>query len=223
MPATPLYAKTTTIAATQTADVTAAYLRIIHGGISRMAAVSQADNVLLGRDRHPLFGTAKSTATAKSGGLRRVYAKASIAASDSAVCKYLITLPAPPAPVGEVFLNGKTLVDQRLAKGRSHSFVFTIIGKKLTNLQVRFSLRSLRGESVLQKTVLVAPGGVAIDEFITAEDGTQTITGYISLLPHETVFASAPAEFELNYLLEIGNGSSREYPLQSEYLNFYSV
>lgn len=204
-------------------NVPVAKRRVIHGAIAQLAPVSQANVVLKGRDRHPLFQTSKSAAAISASGFVKRHSACSMGARTDALARYLTTIPAIAAPTGQLFLGGKQLKESRLPKGASHYLTFIVTGKRLLNLQVRFQLRDLTGKALLGKTVLVAPGGVAIDEILTSSEGLQTITGYVLLMPHETQLSELPNEVELNYLLSIGNGSTREHLLESEYLSFYKA
>ena len=75
---------------------------------------------------------------------------------------------------------------------------------------------------LLSKQVLVAPGGVLIEEIVDHIDGNQLASGAIQLLAPETVFAGSPADFEVKYFFEIGNGTTRQHQLDAGYLIFTS-
>lgn len=223
MPSTPLYSTALIEAASESPNVLLEDLRIIYGAEVLANAPSQGDLFLLGRDRHPRYHPAQYSSTVKSKNLLRLYGQATFdCKSRCRDATYLTTIPAIQPPTGTIMHGGKTLAGQRLAKGRSYYLNFLVQGFKLQNLEIYFSLRNLRGTEILGKQVLIKPGGIAIEDIADREDGSQSISGYIVLLPHETQFAGFSPEFEASYILNIGNGSSREYFLESGFLNFFT-
>ena len=222
MPSTPLYSTALVEAASESPDVLLEDLRIIYGAEVLMDAPSQGDLFLLGRDRHPRYQPCKCVSTAKSKNLLKLYGQATVNAKSKAAATILTTIPAIQPPTGTIMHGGKPLAGQRLAKGRSYYLNFLVQGFKLQNLEISFSLRNLKGAEILQKKVLIKPGGICIEDVADREDGSQSIAGYIVLLPHETQFAGYAQEFEASYILNIGNGSSREYFLEAGHFNFFT-
>lgn len=219
-----LYGQAAIDAFSETADVPYSAFRLIYGLNASIEAVSQADNILQGRNRVLKAYTGRSTAKCIPFGRVRRHVQSAVKGRAIALNRHLNVIPAIPAPQGQLFLEDKPLREQRLPRGTSQSFAFTIIGKRLKGLQVNFLLRSTRGLVLLQKTILIAPGGVAISEFLQDSDGIQTIGGFIILMPNETLFSTFKGrEIEVNFVFQIGNGSSREHLLESNYINFYTA
>ncbi|MBD2005619.1 MULTISPECIES: hypothetical protein [Cyanophyceae] len=228
---TKIYARAIGIATSQTDDVPVAKFKILHFAVARGTAVTQGDLSLWGRNRHLKLETAISKGTGKAKALLKHFTKVVGEAVSETTCKYLDVSPPIPTPVGELFLNSKRLQEQRLPKSRRHSFSFSISGKRLARIQdgcpvleggleFSFSLRTLSGQTLLTKT---NHSGIYLDELVTHSDNSQTLTGFVNLLPHETVFPDTSTEVELNYIFSLGNGSTRDYLIESEYFTFYSA
>lgn len=202
----------------------ATFLQRIRGSGSGISGLSQTDLNLLGRDRHPIYPAAYTQPKFKHIiAQRRRGCEGTGTGRTETHLHWLTSVPAIPPPGGKLTINDEDLANKRLPKSRSHTLSFIITGKRLLNLRVRFLLRDLRGKEILAKQVLLKPGGIAINEIIDNLDGTQTITGWIILLPRDTVLAGTPDEAELNYVFDIGNKTSREHLLESNYLYFYKV
>ena len=99
---------------------------------------------------------------------------------------------------------------------------FQIYGDRLRNLQIEFKLFNLSNRLVLGKQVIVAPGGVLIEELADHVDGSQVVSGVVWILPEETKFIGSPTDFECRFSFEIGNGSSRQYLIDEGYMLFTS-
>ncbi|MEW5857387.1 MAG: hypothetical protein AB1861_08400 [Cyanobacteriota bacterium] len=216
----PVYSTATVAATSSTDDLLLTKTRIIHSALVSISASSMATATEVGRNRRPVFDRAKSSATSHVRGLRKCYSRVVLAAESSAQCTMLSVIPAIAAPTGELFLNGSRLKEQRLPKGRSHTLSFSITGKRLDKLDIAFSLRSLSGQPLLSKTSRL---GISIEEIVAHAGGSQTVTGYVLLLPRDTIFLESASELELNYTFSIGNGSTREHLLESDFLTFYLV
>jgi hypothetical protein len=208
----------------QTSDLPPSVIRTIYSLNCVIESATQATNALVGRDRILRVYTARSAVHLRSRGQVKRHSQALVVVNAPSKARWLTTIPAIPAPIGQLWLEGKPLKNRRLPRGKSQTLAFTISGKRLKGLQIQFFLRSLKGEILLSKSILVAPGGVAINELVDNGNGSQTIAGFILLLPHETFFDSLPGrEIEVNYIFQIGNDSSREHLLESDFINFYTI
>lgn len=175
-----------------------------------------------GRDRGFVVQPSYSSAQAQGNTWRRRWVTGEIVSSSKAVCKHFSVVPAPRAPKGKIRLEGELLHDRRLPKGKSFALEFQIYGDRLKNLQIEFKLFNLSNRLVLGKQVIVAPGGVLIEELVDHVDGNQVATGVVWILPEETKFIGSPPEFETRFSFEIGNGSSRQYLIDEGYILFTS-
>ena len=175
-----------------------------------------------GRDRGFVVQPGYSCSRAEGSSWRRRWVTGEIESSSSAICKHFSVVPAPRAPKGCLTLEGESLRDRRLPKGKSFALEFQIYGDRLRNLQIEFKLFNLSNRLVLGKQVIIAPGGVLIEELADHVDGNQVATGVVWILPEETKFVGSPADFETRFSFEIGNGSSRQYLIDAGYMTFTS-
>ncbi len=131
----------------------------------------------------------------------------------------LAIFPPAVAPIGSLLLGGNSLNKQRLQQNSSSTIDFTITGTKLAEAQISFSIATLKGEVILEKT-LTGTGGVFIQETIANEDDTQTLVGTILLYPNQTVRKSKEEEFNYSFVLSQDIASKR-YVLSTGTITLY--
>ncbi|HAX75728.1 MAG TPA: hypothetical protein DCY88_07815 [Cyanobacteria bacterium UBA11372] len=185
-------------------------------------AITQASLSWWGRNRAIRLQAARSTVNCRGRAIYNQFVRGSADAVSEAVCRYLWVIPPPTTPKGKLLLDGVSLQNQRLPKGKSLALRFQILGERLRGLQIQLFLKDLSNRILLSKQVLVAPGGVLIEEIVDHVDGNQLASGAIQLLANETIFAGSPADFEVKYFFEIGNGTTRQHQLDAGYLIFTS-
>lgn len=211
----------------ETTEVADEFLRVIHGREVKIDGKSQADNSYLGRDRHHLIYTAVSSAAIAAYPFIRRHSAATINAETSAKCYLMGVIPAIQAPSGNLSLQGQPANGQRLPLRASHTFGFLAIGKRLEGLVVSFKLEDLSNRLLFEKTIRIDPGGVAIEDIIPNDDGTQTARGWVLMLPRDSNYLPrvTPTKpfVEVKYILEIGNKTTRKHILEVGNLTFYDT
>ena len=218
-----LYAKTEINIASETLDIAPESLARIRGSSVLCEAVSQVSPTLTGRDRAKIIPTSLSDACFGSPQYLRIrYGITLITARTQANCDRLTTIPAIRHPVGQLFLNGKSIQNMTLLKGGSYSFGFNLFGKKMLGMDIQFTLRNLLGEVVLNKQIKLDPGGVAIDDYTIDNERNETITGYVVVLPEDTSFVQCNY-YETRFRLELKNKTTRRFFLEEGLLTFKTL
>lgn len=210
------------ISTSQTDDVVAQYLSRSRQSVGVAHSISQSAASNLGRNRSPRYQSAKGKASALGAPIRYRGATGIIVSRSEAMAIKLTSMPPVVQPVGTIAVDKKSLPNSRLPKGRSQTLAFVITGRKLQNLSVNFYLYDLAGRQVLTKSVQIAPGGVGIDDIVQNDDETESVIGYIFLLPSDTLFPG-PSERELKYALTISNSTTRSHLIEDGYLTFYNI
>lgn len=218
-----LYGSTEIGVASETLDVAPELLARIRGSEISIAGISQISPTLTGRDRAKLMSPSISEICFGAQQYLRVrHGIVLIVSRTHASCHKLTTIPATRHPVGQLFLNGKSIQNMTLLKGGSYSFGFNLFGRKLVNLDIQFTLRNLTGEIVLSKQIRLDPGGVAIDDYTIDTERNETITGYVVILPEDTNFVKSN-NYETKFTLELKNKTTRRYFLEEGLLTFKTL
>lgn len=207
-------------ATSETTDVTEDFLSRLRGTTFAMRSPSLATATLIGRDRHPRIYHALGRSAFKVAPMRRRGTTFLMASVTESIAKKTTVMPPVQEPRGVLKFDDLPLAGRKLSKGSSVTIGFLITGWKIKYLTVSFSLMNLSGMPVLNKTVYLSPGGVGVDEIITNPDGSESIVGYIFLLPEETIFLGSPKQYELKYICELHNQSTRMYHIETDYLSF---
>jgi hypothetical protein len=181
---------------------------------------SQTTFSYVGRDRAINLNQINSTSRANGTPIRIRNGIAKAIAVSQSICNKLTVTPGIPAPSGKLTLNGFPVKGARLLKGASYTFGFTIAGNRLAGLIVTLTFTELGGREALRKTVRVDPGGVVVDQDLAQSDGSEIVTGYIIVPYNDTLFIGTSPEYELRYLLEIGNTTIRKHFIEDDYVTF---
>lgn len=212
------FAAATAAATTITETDDALIVRNRHSAGSGLVTTS-ATALSLGRDKHVLGMTAETAISGSAVATRERVVSAIGMNSTQTSCDKVVSMPAVLAPEGQLWLNGKPLINQPLQKGQSLQIRFELLGRKLSNLKARFRLFTLQGIAIIDKLENIAPGGLEVDSETVQPGGMTTYIGYIFIDRTETLFAEFAREFETEYEFEIGN-SRINYPIERGFLTF---
>jgi hypothetical protein len=212
------FAKATAAATTLTETDDDLIVRNRHSSGSGLVTTS-AIALSLGRDRYVLGMNAQTAVSGSAVATRERTVNAIGMQLTQTSCDKVVSMPAVLAPEGQLWLNGKPLINQPLQKGQSLQIRFELLGRKLSNLKARFRLFNLQGIKLIDKLENIAPGGLEIDSETVQPGGLTTYIGYVFIDRTETLFSEFAREFETEYEFEIGN-SRINYPIERGFLTF---
>lgn len=209
---------TTIVGKSETSVISLGKLTTVSRATTKINTTSQSQGFNLGRIRLLRLSPAKALVSFSVKHIlnrQRINPQIEVLSLTSATS--IICLPVPIAPTGSLSLNGNPLNRQRIPKGDSCFIEFSILGRRLGGMQIKFLLLTLKGETLLEKKI---GEGVLLLENLSPVIDIDSIAGTIAITHDETILSSLPKECEVRYSFKVTN-KSHAYTLETGYLNFF--
>lgn len=192
----------------ETPEIAITFLGRIRLAFASLKDTSFMKAFLIGRLRHPKVHRAFNQFVANGFFERIRQPFVDLITYTKALAYFAVSSPASLVPEGQVWHDTKSLESSPIIRGGNYDISYEFVGKKLETLFVNFTIKSLSGETLIDKGFRLIPGGICVDSIVKLNEKDQ-ITGSIFLLPHETT--NLPEE--VKYAISIGekNLSSRRY------------